>query len=137
MKTVGNSGAQGKLYSASSLFLEVFTLKQNTLGKQQLKQSFDPTNKLISWIWTVFWLLLWNKLEKVGTHGRLFFLWMEMRADLQKRWRRWMSLLHNCIKMVSVVKIILVWEPGALVLAFSTYKLVTNYLTKAYLMKIK
>ena len=48
-----------------------------------------------------------------------------------------MSLLHNCIKMVSVVKIILVWEPGALVLAFSTYKLVTNYLTKAYLMKIK
>lgn len=48
-----------------------------------------------------------------------------------------MSLLHNCIEMVSVVKIILVWEPEALVLAFSTYKLVINCLTKTYLMKIK
>ena len=60
-----------------------------------------------------------------------------MRADLRKRWRQWMSLLHNCIEMVSVVKIILVWEPEALVLAFSTYKLVINCLTKTYLMKIK
>ena len=48
-----------------------------------------------------------------------------------------MSLLYNCIGMVSVVKVILAWGPRALVLAFPSYKLGINYLAKTYLMKIK